>query len=274
MGAELKSWTINRLQLLWQGDEKHWRRSAPVLFPVVGQCCGGTIAIGGRRYPMNLHGFASSCRFRIAARSKNMVTFRLSDTPDTRRCYPFAFEFSVTYRIDRRCIAVDFDVANTGDGSMPYAVGFHPGFSWPGRATDAAGKVVFDREEQPHVPAITTDNLFATRRRPIELDGCILELTNDNLDSGALCFLNARSKNVTFQPTDRPAIRVDNQGFPHIAIWTKSGAPFLSIESWTGHGDPDGFDGEFFDKPSMRILVPGARERHRVRIGCGATDHG
>jgi hypothetical protein len=56
-------------------------------------------------------------------------------------------------------------------------------------------------------------------------------------------------------------------------LWTKPGAPYLCIESWTGHGDPEGFAGDIFEKPSMRILPPGESARHRVRYAWLAS-HG
>jgi galactose mutarotase-like enzyme len=48
------------------------------------------------------------------------------------------------------------------------------------------------------------------------------------------------------------------------ALWTRPGAPFLCLEAWTGHSDPEGFAGDLFEKPAMRALAPGARARHRA----------
>ena len=59
-------------------------------------------------------------------------------------------------------------------------------------------------------------------------------------------------------------VEVDN--FPHVALWTKPGAPYLSIETWTGHADPEGFDGELAEKPSMRFLEAGGTAQHAVRL--------
>ena len=61
-------------------------------------------------------------------------------------------------------------------------------------------------------------------------------------------------------------LRVDLEDFPHLALWARPPAPFLCIEAWTGHGDPVGFAGELADKPSMRLLPPGATARHTARF--------
>ena len=55
---------------------------------------------------------------------------------------------------------------------------------------------------------------------------------------------------------------MDFSGFDQAALWTRSGAPFLCLEAWTGYSDPEGFAGDLFDKPSMRVLAPGERARH------------
>ena len=55
---------------------------------------------------------------------------------------------------------------------------------------------------------------------------------------------------------------MDFHGFDHIALWTRPGAPFLCLEAWTGYSDPEGFVGDLFEKPSMRVLQAGERARH------------
>jgi hypothetical protein len=79
----------------------------------------------------------------------------------------------------------------------------------------------------------------------------------------ALCFLDARSRWVRFAGPGG-AIRMSAENFSHWALWGRAGAPFVSIEAWTGHGDPDGFEGDIMEKPSMRFLEPGAQSVHSV----------
>ena len=53
---------------------------------------------------------------------------------------------------------------------------------------------------------------------------------------------------------------------PHFALWTKPDAPFLSLEAWAGHADPEGFEGELFDRPSIIRLPMGHAMRHLVTL--------
>nr|WP_306269664.1 aldose 1-epimerase family protein [Pararhizobium sp. IMCC3301] len=274
LGAELTSWNVDGLELLWQADPDFWPRSSPILFPVVGQCVGSAIRIGDQSYPMSRHGFASQMPFATMDCTDNAAHFLLTDTPETWQHFPFAFELKVSYRLEAASVTCAFSVTNTGAEPMPYALGLHPGFNWPDRNTGSDAKIIFEALEPSSVPVITADGFFTDNVRRLELDGNTLALSERNLGSEALCFLNAKSRALTFCQNDRPSITIANDGFPHFAIWTRPEAPFLSIESWTGHGDPAGFAGAFREKPSLRALQPGVSRQDIVRFSCGEVHHG
>jgi galactose mutarotase-like enzyme len=91
-----------------------------------------------------------------------------------------------------------------------------------------------------------------------------LRLTPELFANDALCFLDAASTDIAFENGSGEAIAISVEDFPHVALWTKPGAPFLCIECWTGQSDPEGFDGDILDKPSMRLLAADGRARHGV----------
>ena len=154
-----------------------------------------------------------------------------------------------------------------GRRPLPYALGVHPGFRWPlSDSAREAYRVEFEKAEKPEVPVITKEGLFSQSTRPVPLDGCVLPLSDKLLSREALCFLNANSNFLRFVAPDGAAISMTVEDFPHFAVWSQRGAPFVSLEAWTGHGDPDGFDGDIPEKPSMRLLAPGGEARHRVRM--------
>jgi galactose mutarotase-like enzyme len=97
---------------------------------------------------MGIHGFASGVSFAVATRADNAVCLRLADNPATQAIFPFSFQLDVTYRLTARQLGVAFDVRNTGDVPLPYALGWHPGFAWPfstGRRDQYS--IVFERPE-------------------------------------------------------------------------------------------------------------------------------
>lgn len=265
-GAEPTDWRIGDTQLLWTPDPSVWPRSAPILFPVVGWTRKGQVRHGGQAYPLGLHGFASARRFEVVEREGAWARLRLSPDDATRRQYPFEFRLDAIYRLDANALVWTLEVGNSGDEPMPYAVGLHPGFCWPLAGSTAAHCFVFDRPERPEVPVIAPGGLFSDARRPVPLEGARLPLSADLMAQEALCFLDIASRGATLDNGAGAALRVDLEDFPHLALWARPPAPYLSIEAWTGYGDPVGFDGDLAEKPSMRILAPGATARHSARF--------
>jgi galactose mutarotase-like enzyme len=263
-GGEWRHWAIGDADLLWPGDHTVWPGIAPILFPVVGWTRGGRIRVGGKHYPLGLHGFAADMDFAVAECGETHVRLVLQDGPQTRALYPFGFRLQIDYRLAPAAMEVVLMVENTGRGPMPYAVGLHPGFRWPFAGSYAPHKIVFEALERPDVPVIAAGGLFSAKTRPVPLQDRSLDLTPALFAEEALCFLNAASRKLLYDNGAGQGLLLSMENFPHIALWARPPAPFVAIEAWTGHGDPENFDGDLFDKPSMIVLAPGARGRHAV----------
>ena len=266
-GAEPRSWRVGGRELLWHADGSHWDRSAPILFPVVGASAGGTIHVDGVPHPMPQHGFARDTLFDVVERRPEAVRLRLSESATTRAHYPFVFVLEVTIALAPATLSLAFAVRNVGPQPMPYALGVHPAFPWPFDAASREGHAVeFAAPEHADVPLLTSDGLLQRRTRRLDLHGTRLTLTPELFGQGALVFLDAASAAVTFVSPSGARITLAGEGFPHLALWTKPSAPFLSMEAWTGHAEWDDGGGELRDRPSMRSLAEGAAARHEVRM--------
>ncbi|MBV9052260.1 MAG: aldose 1-epimerase family protein [Hyphomicrobiales bacterium] len=265
LGAEPQDWRVAGNSLLWPGDSAWWPQQSPILFPVVGWTRNAEMLIKGKRYPLGLHGFASRQAFAVIRRSPESVTLRLSDNATTRALYPFAFALEVTYTLSPTTFTARFTVENPGAEPMPYALGLHPGFVFPLAGGSHQGhEVVFDERVSPNVPRIAPGGLIARSSRRIPLEGGRLRLSPELFSNDALCFFDAASTDLFYVNGRGQEVAVSVEDFPHIALWTKPGAPFLCIECWTGYSDPEDFDGEIFEKPSMRLLGAGASAQHGV----------
>lgn len=265
-GAEPLAWSVGGRDLLWSGDPAFWPRVSPVLFPTVGRVRGGQLRVDGKTYPMEIHGFAPESEFWVVERSGDTVWFVLENNDETRRRYPFSFWLEVAYRLTEDALSTEFRVVNRGEKPLPFALGFHPGFCWPfGEGGREEYAVEFEAAEEPSVPVITGEGLFSSEKRPVSLQGRRLPLDETVLAKEALCFLDARSRWVRFTGPEG-AIRMSAENFSHWALWSLPGAPFVSVEAWTGHGDPDGFAGDITEKPSMRVLEPSGESVHRVEF--------
>ena len=267
-GAEPVSWRVGGAEYLWGGDPAHWNRHAPWLFPVVGASAGGQVRVGSETYPMAQHGFARDLPFAVVAQSTDSVTLRLSDGPETRAHYPFAFRLDIDARVRPAGLDLTVTVANPGDAPLPYALGFHPAFPWPfaggERARDGGYAVAFERAERPFAPQVGAGGLLLRDEQPIPLAGATLPL-DPALFTEALVFRNARSRWMRFTGPGK-AIHMAMEDFPHLAVWTKPTAPFLSLECWTGYADWADFSGPLQARDSQRLLPPGEEARHGVRL--------
>jgi galactose mutarotase-like enzyme len=261
-GAELHRWRARGVELIRELDENVWDRTAPVLFPIVGWTRNGEVRVDGRTYPLALHGFAWRKPFTVAERRDDFVRLVLTDDDDTRAHYPFAFRFEVLFQLGDGRLEQTLIVMNAGDRSLPYACGLHPGFRWPFAGSTALHAIRFEKAERPEVPVIAPGGLFSQKTRAIPLAGDVLPLDPTLFSNDALCFLNLASKNLVFDNGAGARLHIALEDFPHIGLWTRPPAPYLCIEPWTGHGDPVGFTGDFFEKPSMRLVAPGAIARH------------
>jgi len=261
-GAECRQWQIGARDLLWAGDETIWPAIAPVLFPTCGWSSEGRIRIGDRDYSMPVHGFAAQSSFVGQQIDDRTLCFTLQADARIRAHYPFDFHLAMTYYLEPSALSVTCEISNTGSGIMPYAVGLHPGFALDWSA--GAHRFMFDQQEQALVPVIAPGGLFSARQRPVPLEGRVLDLTPELFAAEALCFLDTRSRAFALEAPDG-RLRIEAPDFPHLILWNRMGGPFLAIESWTGMGDTEGFEGTFFERPSMIHLEAGASRQHHVR---------
>jgi len=220
----------------------------------------------GQSYPLGLHGFASARDFAVVEQGADFARLRLEADAASRVLYPFDFRLDAVYRLEAEALVWRLEATNLGGEPMPYALGLHPGFRWPLAGSGAPHVFQFDAVERPEVPVIAPGGLFSSERRAIPLDGRRLALTPELMAQEALCFLDIASRGAVFDNGAGQRLRVEFDDFPHLALWARPPAPFLCIEVWTGHGDPVGFEGELSDKPSMRLLAPGATASHGARF--------
>ncbi|MFL4988930.1 MAG: aldose 1-epimerase family protein [Microvirga sp.] len=266
-GAEPLSWRVAGRELIWHGDPAHWPQRAPILFPVVGASAGGAVRVEGRSYPMPRHGFARDLPFGLVERRPDRARLRLGATNDTLRYYPFRFELEVEAVLAADRLSLRFTVTNADDRPMPYGLGFHPGFPWPfDGGSPERYRLVFERPEDAAVPDITAEGLLRPGLRRAPFAGRVLPLNPEMFEPGALVLQDISSRSVRFQAPGGSAIVVEPDGFRHLALWTKPGAPFLCIEPWTGEPDTDGFSGELCERASIRMLTAGTTAEHVVTM--------
>jgi galactose mutarotase-like enzyme len=273
-GAELCAWRAGGADLLWEIDRRFWDRTAPVLFPIVGATRDGCVRVDGDSYPLSLHGFAWDKDFAVAERREDFLRLELAGDEETRALYPFEFLFAVEFRLAPGALEQALIVENRGAKPLPYACGLHPAFRWPLAGSKAQHALVFDAPESAELPVIGKGGLFSAEKKRVPLQDRVLLLAPELFAKDALVFLNTRSRRVAFDNGEGARVVCEYPDFPHIGFWTRPGAPYLCLEPWTGHGDPEGFAGELAEKPSMRRLAPGESATHRAVFRFEKTGEG
>jgi galactose mutarotase-like enzyme len=262
LGAELTSITdADGIEYLWQGDPVVWGGQSPILFPIVGRLTGDSHAHAGDVYALPQHGFARRKSFRLIGHSNERLAYALSADDSSRKAYPFDFDLTLSYELDRSTIRVGYRVTNPGSTPLPFSLGGHPGFSCSWHAGDALEDyfLEFERAETADTCLVRDGLIAVNETRRILTDDRLLPLTRTLFDSGALVFRHLSSSAVTLRSRQHPnRVRVDFPGFPCLGIWSKPAAPFVCIEPWFGHADPVGRSpgSPLETKPGMIVLPP------------------
>ncbi len=256
------------LDLLWDGNAVFWNGRAPLLFPIVGALAGGVYRIAGRTYALSRHGFARGKPFEVLRASASGAELRLQADAQTLGIYPFDFELRACFEVDGACLRVISSVRNHGDAPMPASFGYHPAFRWPLPYGESRARhtLEFEFEEPAPIRRLDADGLVTPLRHPTPIRGRRL-LLDDALFKDDVMILDAvRSRRVSYGADSGPRLTVQFPDTPYLGLWTKPAAPFVCIEPWHGMADPEGFTGEFTDKPGVFVLAPGAERKLIMQV--------
>lgn len=266
-GAQLASVRSHSgTEYLWQGDADIWARRAPILFPILGRLKDNTYLLQGQPYTIPTHGFARDMVFEVVEQSPTRASFRLTDTPETRKVYPFTFSLTVTYALEGSRLTKSHRIENHSSVEMLYELGAHDGFQAPLSQGEKMGDYAI---RLPGLDAIV----------PYGMDeACMVTPKGDSipLTEGRMPLTPAtygldtvildqppQARAVLADGQDRPRVTVDFGDFAYLGIWTQN-KPFdtnyVCIEPWTTLPDATFVGRELGDKAGIRRLAPGASE--------------
>ena len=269
-GAEIQSLIrTGGGDVMWSGDADVWPWHAPNLFPIVGALDNDALVHDGVRYPMKQHGFLRHSLCTVVEAAPDRCVFRLTDNPDTREQYPFAFALTLTYSLDGDRLDCTFSLYNPDSVPLYASIGTHPGFRRPlGNSARDAHVVLFDQPEPAPIRRLGGRTLDPTpRTTPVA--GRVLHLRDALFDEDAIIFDRLVSRRIVYGAPGGPGVEIAFPDFPDLGIWAKPGvAPFVCLEPWQGMASPAGFSGEFAEKPGTVALAPDETRawRYSIRI--------
>ena len=264
LGAELRSLVMGGRELMWCRDPKFWDGSAMVLFPFIGRCCDDRYLLSGKEYPMGLHGFGWKSEFSVVEQKENSCVLELTDSPDTREIYPFAFTLKVGFFLEEGGLTVRFTVENRSDGPMPFALGWHPGFQLAGPPENYRVRFGADALEEVK---IVTRCMVTGEIAPMPLeDGCLV-LDRKLFTDSARVFRASGETAVVEDKAGNVLARLRFHGFANVTLWQTlgSGAEFICVEPWLSR--PGKFDAvEELGQDEKTVLAPGEVFRREIRV--------
>jgi galactose mutarotase-like enzyme len=266
LGAELRSLSLRGVEYLWPAQDP-WKRTAPLLFPIVGRLNDDTLFHNDRRYTMAQHGFARDKSFQIEHVSQSAATFRLLSDQSTRLQYPFEFVLEVTYALSSDAFVGAYVIDNPGTEVLPVSFGVHPAFRWPLKASSdkTAYSLRFEGEEGPTIRRLNS-GLLKPELFPSPVRDRVLSLSESLFENDAVILLGVNSTELQYTAPEVPEVRLSWTGFPDLGVWSKSPGDFVCIEPWHGHADPVGFTDEFTHKPGLMLIEAGGTREFTLRI--------
>ena len=258
LGAELKSLCYCGNELLWQGKEKFWSQTAPILFPFCGFLKDGFYIHEGKRYEAPVHGFAANCEFSIENKTDSKVTFVLTGNDSSKKMFPFDFKLSITYELKSDELHIGFKVENTSkDSLLPFSIGWHPGFIF------AKGSYLKLSNTELQRRRVSEKGLIGTTEK-IYLENGILELNQKTFAKGGIVIENHQSEVSLHCSTHQIGFKFED--FPNLVLWGQPGSNFVCIEPWFGMGDTVNHNNLFNEKESLISLIPDESKSLKLSI--------
>ncbi|MEO1448958.1 MAG: aldose 1-epimerase family protein [Bacteroidota bacterium] len=250
----------DQTEYMWEGDPSVWGRHAPVLFPIVGRLKDNQYMVGTESYRLTQHGFARDRTFTRIEQTESQLRFRLTNDPETEALYPFSFELEIGYHLDGRALTVSYAVRNSGEATLPFSLGAHPGFKCPLLPDESLTdyEVVF---AQPETLArhLLEGGLYNRETESVLVNQDRIGITPTLFDQDALVFHQPKSEWVALRSRKSGrGVELSLEGWPYLGIWAKPGAPFVCLEPWQGVADYTDASGHLSEKLGMMFLAPGA----------------
>lgn len=266
VGAELKSLVCNDTQYIWQGDEKYWAGSAPLLFPICSGLKDDEYYLDGKKYTLQKHGYARFCKFEVENQVEDSVTFLLCSNEESLKQFPFRYELRVTYTLENKTLKVKYDVKNLSDDTMYFSIGAHEGYYCPEGIEEY--DVILPEAETLDSTVLEGNVLGNNKVRIIENSDRIA-LKYDYFAVDALVFKDMKARSAVLKNRNNSkAVKVTFEGCDYFLLWTKPDAPYICLEPWCGISDNKDTDKNFKTKEGIRQIAAGGNfvNEHSIEV--------
>jgi len=255
LGAELISLQINHPIHGWTGllvndddtnpQHDYWKKHAPFLFPIVGGIQNHrSVTTDGKVIELPNHGFARISTFERVDYGSDFdsawVEYLLVYKTDDKLVYPWDCSLSIRYTLTDCKLDIAVTILNDSSDTMWFQFGWHPGFKVPvhGNASNRS-TVEIAIPEGEHVQMEVDNNCLLTGETRSFVNTGKLSLTDTELEETFILDLEEfDSRWVSlYDPEAGIKTTVQFDDYPHLGLWSVSGAPYICIEPWQGCDD-------------------------------------
>ena len=270
MGAELISLLGgDGYEYIWGADEKYWNDHSPLLFPMCGRLLDSKYLYGGKEYKMAIHGFAKHSCFEVLDKTASSLTLELTDNDKTKESYPFDFVLTAKYEIKDSSFLATYTVKNAGDDTLPYMLGWHPGFNLEGDAEIEDFTLEFDTQNA-RIHPIVHGSFVSHDSNEYKFDNSKYHVNNDEIASCDTIVFRECGNRATLASVKAPhALTLEwGENIPYFCIWknTSRDARYVCLEPWSNIPDSDGETPENFETKIMSRLNSGDSEAFCYKI--------
>lgn len=246
-GAELKSIVIDGMEYMWNETEI-WAKTSPILFPFIGKLKNNSYTFKGQKYNIDTrHGFARDMDFEVVDKTKDSVRLELKSSEETRKIYPFDFNFQLIYKIiAKNILEMTFIVENTGNDDMYFSLGAHPAF----KLSDDYHNWYINIGEEQEINKYKLHNGYYLNEKICIAKDNKISITDDNFKEDAI-ILDGENINKTVIENENRQIIVEHEGFKYIAYWKPEKAKFICVEPWFGITDNINHNGKIEEKTGI-----------------------
>lgn len=272
-GAELKS-VVSKdsgIEYIWPGTEGSFKKSAPNLFPFIGNILKGEIdyPLGKEErvtLPMTKHGFARDLDFEVLEISKTMARFQLKPSTYTKERYPYNFSLTVEYILEDDVLKHNYIVKNNDVVEMYYHIGGHTAFycNYNGDKKFEDYYLEFEKEECEVYKIDESNNSFLSEASESTVVTENFMLSKEKFSKDALVFVGLKNSVINIKHTKSShGVEFKFENLPVLTLWTSTdSSEFICLEPWAGITDFTNGSNRVEDKKDIQKLNSNEQKRY------------
>ena len=250
-------------ELLYQKETDSWQGQDIAIFPFIARLKGKVFTHKGKEYSLKNHGLCRYAEFSLLEKKEDSVSLLYESSEESLKDYPFPFRFVATYRLEGNAVRIIYEIANTGEETMPFGLGAQPAFIVDSKVVDGVLDTS-DNEVRLDKPTRLTRIVFDEKGEFIrgEEDYGI----KDSLPTGKEVFQTYKTLAVKGEGIDHVKLvrksgrtldfRFDN--IEYLILWSfEETGSYVAVEPWMSLPDFEDGPKEITEKKTLIHLEKG-----------------